>query len=90
MSYLECLASSHPVQMCGSVGMRVRLHATSQCKVILAFLPDGVAECPVAQLDYVRYTGNTITSSAALAAKNRLRTQPRRTRERRPVVWRHR
>lgn len=69
LSYVECLASSHSVQMYGAPGMRVQLHATSQGKAILAFLPDGVAERLVAQLDYERYTDSTITSAAELAAE---------------------
>jgi DNA-binding IclR family transcriptional regulator len=69
LSYLECITSSHSVQMYGAVGKRVPLHATSQGKVILAFLPDGVAERLVRQLGYEKYTDNTITSVAGLIAE---------------------
>jgi len=69
LSYLDVLVSTHSVQMYGAVGMRVPLHATSQGKVILAFLPEGVTQRLVDQLEYERYTANTITEPAALMAE---------------------
>ncbi len=66
LSYLDCVASSHSVQMYGSAGMRVPLHATSQGKAILAFLPASTAEHLLGQLDYQRYTRNTIADAAGL------------------------
>lgn len=61
LTYLVCLASSHSVQMYGAPGMQVPLHATSQGKIILAFLPSGVAQRLISQTDLAKYTENTIT-----------------------------
>jgi IclR family transcriptional regulator, acetate operon repressor len=64
--YLAVMTSSHSVQMYGEVGQQIPLHATSQGKVILAFLPPGVGERIIDQLELPRYTPSTITSTAAL------------------------
>ncbi|SHK80861.1 transcriptional regulator, IclR family [Pseudonocardia thermophila] len=68
VTYVQCLRSPHPVQMYGEVGQRVPLHATSQGKAILAFLPAVLVERLLPRLDYIRYTPNTVTSMAELAA----------------------
>jgi IclR family transcriptional regulator, acetate operon repressor len=41
LTYLVVMTSSHSVQMYGERGQQIPLHATSQGKVILAFLPPG-------------------------------------------------
>ncbi|MBS3694160.1 IclR family transcriptional regulator [Rhodococcus qingshengii] len=66
LTYLVCMASSHSVQMYGEPGQLIPLHATSQGKVILAFLPAGVGDRIIDQLDLTRYTDSTITSPAEL------------------------
>jgi IclR family acetate operon transcriptional repressor len=66
LTYLVVMRSSHSVQMYGEVGQQIPLHATSQGKVVLAFLPPGVGERIVDQLELPRYTPSTITSSAEL------------------------
>jgi IclR family acetate operon transcriptional repressor len=66
LTYLLVLASSHSVQMYGERGQQLPLHATSQGKVILAFLPPGVGERIIDQLELPRYTPSTITSSLEL------------------------
>jgi DNA-binding IclR family transcriptional regulator len=52
--------------MYGERGQQVPLHATSQGKVILAFLPPGVGERIIDQLELPRYTPATITSAVDL------------------------
>lgn len=64
--YLVVMRSSHSVQMYGEVGQQIPLHATSQGKVILAFLPPGVGDRIIDQLELPRYTPSTITSAAEL------------------------
>lgn len=56
LTYLVVMTSSHSVQMYGEVGQQIPLHATSQGKVILAFLPPGVGERIIDQLEMPRYT----------------------------------
>jgi DNA-binding IclR family transcriptional regulator len=68
LSYVECLRAVHPVQMYGEVGQRVPLHATSQGKAILAFLPEVLVDRLLPRLDLTRYTPNTLTSIAELKA----------------------
>lgn len=67
LTYVEVVTSGHSVQMHGAPGMRVPLHATSQGKVIMAFAAPGLGERLVDQLDYSRFTPNTITKAEDLA-----------------------
>jgi DNA-binding IclR family transcriptional regulator len=64
--YLVVMRSPHSVQMYGEVGQQIPLHATSQGKVILAFLPPGVGDRIIDQLELPRYTPSTIASPAEL------------------------
>lgn len=66
LAYRMVLRSSHSVQMYGEVGQMVPLHATSQGKVTLAFLPPGVGDRIIDQLELPRYTPSTITTAAEL------------------------
>jgi IclR family transcriptional regulator, acetate operon repressor len=66
LAYLVVLTSSHSVQMYGEAGQLIPLHATSQGKVILAFLPPGVGERIIDQLELPRYTPNTLTTAVEL------------------------
>jgi DNA-binding IclR family transcriptional regulator len=66
LTYLVVMMSSHSVQMYGEPGQLIPLHATSQGKVILAFLPPGVGERIIDQIELPRYTPATITSAAKL------------------------
>ncbi len=66
LAYLMVLTSSHSVQMYGEVGQLIPLHATSQGKVILAFLPPGVGERIIDQLELPRYTPGTLTTAVEL------------------------
>jgi IclR family acetate operon transcriptional repressor len=66
LTYLDVVVASHSVRMHGERGQQVPLHATSQGKVILAFLPPGVGERIIDQLEFPRYTESTITSSLQL------------------------
>ena len=67
LTYVEVVTSRHSVQMHGAPGMRVPLHATSQGKVIMAFAAPELAQRLVDQLDYSRYTPNTVTKAEDLA-----------------------
>lgn len=64
--YLVVMRSPHSVQMYGEVGQQIPLHATSQGKVILAFLPPGVGDRIIDQLEMPRYTPSTIANHADL------------------------
>lgn len=66
LAYLVVMRSSHSVQMYGEVGQLIPLHATSQGKVILAFLPPGVGERIIDQLDLAQFTPSTITTAGQL------------------------
>ncbi|CAN5634016.1 IclR family transcriptional regulator [soil metagenome] len=66
LTYLAVVVSKHSVRMHGERGQQIPLHATSQGKVILAFLPPGVGERIIDQLEFPRYTPATITSPAQL------------------------
>ncbi|ABK72710.1 IclR family transcriptional regulator [Mycolicibacterium smegmatis] len=66
LTYLVVMTSSHSVQMYGEVGQQIPLHATSQGKVVLAFLPPGVGERIIDQLELARYTPSTITTAKEL------------------------
>ncbi|MGE0219622.1 IclR family transcriptional regulator [Mycolicibacterium sp.] len=66
LTYRVVMTSSYSVQMYGEVGQQIPLHATSQGKVILAFLPPGVGERIIDQLELPRYTPSTITSAVEL------------------------
>ncbi|BBX32422.1 IclR family transcriptional regulator [Mycolicibacterium mageritense DSM 44476 = CIP 104973] len=66
LAYLIVLTSSHSVQMYGEVGQLIPLHATSQGKVVLAFLPSGVGDRIIDQLEMPRYTPATLTTAAEL------------------------
>jgi IclR family transcriptional regulator, acetate operon repressor len=68
LTYVECLRAVHPVQMYGEVGQRVPLHATSQGKAILAFLPEVLVDRLLPRLELARFTPNTLTDLAALKA----------------------
>ena len=66
LTYLDVVVSTQSVRMHGERGQQIPLHATSQGKVILAFLPPGVGERIIDQLDFPRYTESTVTSSVEL------------------------
>ena len=66
LTYLDVVVSTQSVRMHGERGQQIPLHATSQGKVILAFLPPGVGERIIDQLDFPRYTESTVTSSVKL------------------------
>ncbi|MFC5827340.1 IclR family transcriptional regulator [Nonomuraea insulae] len=69
VSYLDVLPAVHPVQLTGEPGMKIPMHATSQGKVILAFLPDAVVDRILQKITYTRYTSTTPTTEAAVRAE---------------------
>jgi DNA-binding IclR family transcriptional regulator len=66
LTYLDVVVSTQSVRMHGERGQQIPLHATSQGKVTLAFLPPGVGERIIDQLEFPRYTESTITSPEEL------------------------
>lgn len=66
--YVECLAAIHPVKMYGEPGTRLPLHATSQGKAILAFLPTFMVDRLVRQIEFEVFTPNTIKDAGELYA----------------------
>jgi DNA-binding IclR family transcriptional regulator len=67
-TYLECLPSPQSVRLFGAPGMPIPLHASSQGKVILAFLPERVRERLIEKLELVSFTANTIVEEEVLRA----------------------
>ncbi|GLW64441.1 IclR family transcriptional regulator [Actinomadura rubrobrunea] len=67
--YLDKYDSRHAIRMYSRIGLRMPLHATAIAKVLLADLPDGRRERVVGDIDFVRYTPNTITDPDALLAE---------------------
>lgn len=64
--YVECLAAIHPVKMYGEPGTRLPLHATSQGKAIMAFLPSFMVDRLIRQMTFEVFTANTIRDASAL------------------------
>ncbi len=69
LTYLDVMVSTHSVQMYGTPGTRVPLHATSQGKVILAWAEDAVRQRLIDQLEFERFTPGTIGNAEALRAE---------------------
>jgi DNA-binding IclR family transcriptional regulator len=66
VEYVECLPAIHPVKMYGEPGTRLPLHATSQGKAIMAFLPDLMVDRLTRQMDFEVFADNTISNAADL------------------------
>jgi DNA-binding IclR family transcriptional regulator len=64
--FLDCIASSHAVQMWSPPGSRRPLHATSQGKVILSFLSSESVDWLLSKCDLRPHTAATITDRARL------------------------
>lgn len=64
--YVECLAAIHPVKMYGEPGTRLPLHATSQGKAILAYLPSFMTDRLLRQMEFEVFTQKTISDAADL------------------------
>jgi DNA-binding IclR family transcriptional regulator len=64
--YVECLAAIHPVKMYGEPGTRLPLHATSQGKAILAYLPAFMTDRLLRQMEFEVFTQKTISDAADL------------------------
>ena len=64
--YLDCIISNRSIQMWGAPGMCGPVHATSQGKAILAFLPEANLERILATLELRPFTQRTITDKELL------------------------
>jgi len=64
--YVDCLAAIHPVKMYGEPGTRLPLHATSQGKAILAFLPALMVDRLMRRMTFDVFTAGTIRDAASL------------------------
>lgn len=74
--YLDCILSTRSIQMWGAPGMRAPLHATSQGKVILAFLPEDKAQALISNIRYLPFTERTISDDRTLRRElSRIREQ---------------
>ena len=68
LSFDQC-AGGAGVQVVPEVGSRLPLHATSQGKLLLAFLPAGEARARLARAGLPPYTPHTVTDPDALLAE---------------------
>jgi DNA-binding IclR family transcriptional regulator len=66
MVYIDKLESPQTVRMASRIGTGVTLYSSSVGKAYLAALPPDVCEQLIAQIGFVRFTPNTITSCAKL------------------------
>jgi len=76
MVYIDKLESPQTVRMASRIGTGVTLYSSSVGKAYLAALPPDVCERLIAQIEFVRFTPNTITSCARL--KKEIRTTAER------------
>jgi DNA-binding IclR family transcriptional regulator len=67
--YIDKFESNHPVRMYSRVGLTAALHSAAVAKVLLADMPRLRQERIAEGLDYVRLTGNTISTPAQLLAE---------------------
>lgn len=73
--YLDKYDSRHPIRMYSRIGLRMPLHCTAIAKVLLADLPDAERHRVTEQIEYTRFTANTITDAQALRAELELVAQ---------------
>lgn len=66
MVYIDKLESPQTVRMASRIGTGVTLYSSSVGKAYLAALPPDVCERLIEQIEFVRFTPNTITSCAKL------------------------
>lgn len=66
MVYIDKLESPQTVRMASRIGTGVTLYSSSVGKAYLAALPTDVCESLIAQIQFTRFTPNTITSCAKL------------------------
>ena len=66
MVYIDKLESPQTVRMASRIGTRVTLYSSSVGKAYLAALPADVCDSLIEQIEFARFTPNTITSRAKL------------------------
>lgn len=64
--YVDCINTGHALQILGTPGDRVPLHATSQGKAILAYMDAEERDRLLSRLDFQRFTDATITDLEVL------------------------
>lgn len=64
--YLDKYDSRHPIRMYSRIGLRMPLHCTAIAKVLLADLPERERLLVTEQIEYTRFTANTISDAAML------------------------
>ena len=69
--YIDKYESRHNVRMYSRVGKRALLHCTAVAKVLIAALPEPERRRVAASIDYVTFTGNTITDADTYLAELR-------------------
>lgn len=67
--YLDKYDSRHPIRMYSRIGLRMPLHCTAIAKVLLADLPERERLLVTEQIEYTRFTANTISDAAMLRAE---------------------
>ncbi|HKS43847.1 MAG TPA: IclR family transcriptional regulator, partial [Amycolatopsis sp.] len=67
--YIDKYESKHNVRMYSRIGKRAALHCTAVAKVLIAALPESERRRVAASIDYVKLTGNTITTPDAYLAE---------------------
>lgn len=67
--YIDKYESRHNVRMYSRIGKRAALHCTAVAKILIAALPESERGRVAASIDYVKLTGNTITSPEAYLAE---------------------
>ena len=69
--YIDKYESRHNVRMYSRVGKRAALHCTAVAKVLIGALPEPERRRVAASIDYVTFTGNTITDADTYLAELR-------------------
>jgi DNA-binding IclR family transcriptional regulator len=67
--YTDKYDSRHPVRMYSRIGLRMPLHCTAMAKVLLADLPAAKRRRVAAEIEYTRFTPNTIAGPEELLAE---------------------
>lgn len=67
--YIDKYESRHNVRMYSRIGRRAPLHCTAVAKVLVAALPEPERRHVAGSIDYVTFTGTTITSAPAYLAE---------------------
>lgn len=64
--YLNKIECNHPIRMYSRIGKRVKAHCTSLGKILLAHLTEKELEQTLEEIDFKKYTKNTIVKKSVL------------------------